>query len=386
MLFLFYSMLVVSLFLINKLIKNCYMKNKTIDLFLLFCAIFMIASCGKSEDDFTVYRPPNQAISFSDVTDLIIDSSGKTIHVKAKIAAQNGLQKVEVIYQPWSQLTTVSTFSDPKSFSLDQPITIPANAALQIHPIVIKATDKNGQTSFMEVKVGLQNLNYDKLYLADVTDAAALSSDLFGVPMVMDKVGSHSYELVYYARSAGVKIRFLPNKAALLPVAIGKAVANPQRLSTDGATSLPIELGAKGYYKISVNTLLLSYTVEPFTPTGTAFNQTALVGRGFYDYPSMNWQNTLPDIILLDKDPDNPLLFTKKVKLGIPPGQTYTTGQFIITTNNGWTDFWRVDNAASPEIAVFNGGTNAEIPITDTPVEYLFVFDTYTNRIQAIKQ
>ncbi len=232
----------------------------------------------------------------------------------------------------------------------------------------------------------MQDLNYNKLYLADVADAAALSTDLFGVPMVMDKTGSHTYQLIYYARTANIKLRFIPNKTSFTPVAIGLDPANPQKLLTTGSQSLPITLGAKGYYKITVNTLLLTYTVENFTPSGNAQAQVAIVGRGFYDFPNMNWQNALPDLILMDKDPVNKFLFTKQVKLGTPPGQTYNTAQFILTTNNGWTNFWRFDDALSPELAVFNAGANTDIPITTTPVTCLFTFDTYTGRVQAIRQ
>lgn len=345
----------------------------------------LFAQCKKETKDFTVYGPTAQSITFSEVTDLIIDSTGKTINLKAKINSKDGLEKVEVLYQPWNVAKTISAFTDPNIYSLNEAVLIPSNAALKIHSIVIKATDKKGATNFTEIKIGLQDLNYAKLYMADVTDAASLNSDLFGVPMVMDKIGSHTYQLIYYARSANVKVRFIPNKSTFTPLAVGLDPNNSQKLITNGSQSLPLQLGAKGYYKITVNTLLLTYSVETFTATGTAINEVAIVGRGFYDFPNMNWQNTLPDIILLDKDPANPFLFSKQIKLGTPPGETYTTSQFILTTNNGWTNFWRFDNGLSPELAVFNGGTNTDIPITTTPVNYLFVFDTFTGRVQAIK-
>jgi hypothetical protein len=342
--------------------------------------------CKKTNNDVEVYRPPTQAITFSDVTDLIIDSTGKTITLKAKINATAGLDKVEVLYQPWNVAKTVTSFPNANTFDLSEPVLIPANAALQIHSITIKATDKKGATNFTEVKVGLQDLNYNKLYMADVADDASLNSDLFGVPVVMDKTGSHTYQLIYYAMSANVKVRFLPNKSTFTPVAIGLDPSNANKLLTDAAKSLPIILPANGYYKITVNTLLLSYKVETTASTGTAYSQVAIAGRGFTDYPTMNYQNSLPNIILMDKDAINPFLFTKLVKIGIPAGQTYTTTQFIFTTNNGWTNFWRFDNTSSPEKAVFNGGINAEFPITSTPVSYLFIFDSFTQRVQAIKQ
>jgi hypothetical protein len=346
---------------------------------------FFFTQCKKDEK-FTVYGPPNATINFSDVSDLIIDSTGKTITIKAKVTSSNGLQKVEVLYQPWNIAKSITTFTDNKNFLLSEAVVIPLNAALQVHSLTVKATDANGNVNSTEIKVGLQDLNYSKLYMADITDPALLLSDLFGVPMLMNKTGAHVYDIIYYARTNNVNLKFLPSKTAFTPVALGIDPANSQKLITSAATSLPVVLPTKGYYKITINTLLLTYVVEKTAATGTPFAQVAFAGRGFYDVPNMNYQNTLPNIVLLDKDPDNPFLFTKSVRMGIPPGRTYTTAQFIFTTNNGWTNFWRFDNTAEPELAVFNGGSDGSFPITSTPVTYLFIFDTFTRRVQAIKQ
>jgi hypothetical protein len=362
------------------------MKKIITGILLLSMFTLLLMQCKKTSDNVQVYKPQTPTITFSNVTDLIIDSTGKTITVKAKINATDGLDKVEIIYQPWNIAKTISTFSNANSFEVAEPVLIPANAALKVHAVTIKATDKKGATNFTEVKVGLQDLNYDKLYMADVEDPAALTSDLFGVPMVMDKTGEHNYQLIYYARSSNVKVRFLPGKTSFIPVAIGLDPANKQKLVTDAVKSLPIVLPNKGYYKITANTLLLTYAVENVTITDTAVNQVAIAGRGFTDYPTMNYQNTLPNIILMDKDAANPFLFTKVVNMGIPAGQTYTTAAFIFTTNNGWTNFWKFDNSGSPEKAVFNGGSDAIFPSTSTPVTYLLIFDSFTKRVQALKQ
>jgi hypothetical protein len=353
--------------------------------FLPGILLLLFSQCKKTDSNVEVYRPPAQTITFTDVSDLVIDSTSKTVMLKAKISAPEGFDKVEILYAPWNLAKTITSFTGTV-YNVNEPVVIPANAALQIHSVTIRATDKKGAVNFTEVKIGLQDLNYAKLYMADVEDPAALTTDLFGVPMVMDKTGSHTYQLTYYARSNNVKVRFLPNKSSFAPVAIGLDPTNSNKLITDAAKSLPLVLGNKGYYKITVNTLLLTYTVENVTPTGTAFNQVAIAGRGFTDFPTMNYQNALPNIILLDKDPTNPFLFTKVVKMGIPAGQSYTTTQFILTTNNGWTNFWRFDNRPNPERAVFNGGTDAEFPATSTPVSYLFIFDSFTQRALALKQ
>ena len=361
------------------------MKKTTVTIltcFVLGC--MLLVQCKKATDTDFVLKPPKQTIVFTNVSDFILDSLGKTINVQSNVSSADGLQKVEIIYQPWNLAKTIAVSGN--DYTVNVPVTIPKDAALKIHSLLLKVTDGKGGTNFTEIKIGLLDLNYTKVYLTDGTDVSATSANLYGVPVAMTKLASHTFQVIYYANAAGIKVRFVPNKNSLMPVAIGIDPANAAKLITDGAKSLPITLGNRGYYKITINTLLLNYKVEAFTPVGTPPDQVAFVGRGFYDYPNMNWQNALPNIILLDKDSLNPFLFTKKLKLGTPVGNTYTTAQFILTTNNGWTNFWRFDDATAPDHAIFNGGVNVELPITSTPVTYLFVFDTQTNLVKAILQ
>lgn len=362
-----------------------HMKMSSMNIPLLCLLIVLFIACTK-DDKVNVYQPPSAAIHFSNVSDLIVDSLGKTISIKAQITADNGIQQIALIYDPWSLNKVITSFSDPAKYEMNEKVVIPPNAALQIHSLKIEVTDKKGMKSTTEVKVGLQDLNYTTLYLSDVKSQSDLSGNLFGVPVAMDKVSSHTYQITYYVKDDNTSLRFIPNPTSLTPIAIGLAASGSAKLITDAAKSKPIVVAQKGYYKITVNTLLLNYSVEQAAPKGTPFDQVALVGRGFYDYPNMNWQNSLPDIILLDKSPVNPFLFTKTVRFGTPAGQSYNTAQFILTTNNGWTDFWRFDNAVNPSRAIFNGGNNTDIPITSTPQKYLFVFDSQTGIIQAIKQ
>ena len=361
------------------------MKKTTVT--ILTCLVLgcmLLVQCKKATDTDFVLKPPKETIVFTNVSDFILDSLGKTINVQSNVSSADGLQKVEIIYQPWNLAKTIAVSGN--DYTVNVPVTIPKDAELKIHSLLLKVTDTKGGTNFTEIKIGLLDLNYTKVYLTDGTDVTATSANLYGVPVVMTKLASHSFQVIYYANTAGIKVRFVPNKNSFIPVAIGTDPANAAKLITDGAKSLPITLGNRGYYKITINTLLLNYNVEAYTPVGAPVDQVAFVGRGFYDYPDMNWQNTLPNIILLDKDTLNPFLFSKKLKLGIPMGATYTTAQFIMTTNNGWTNFWRFNDVISPEYAVFNGGVNTEIPITTSPVTYLFVFDTQTNLVKAIIQ
>jgi hypothetical protein len=234
----------------------------------------------------------------------------------------------------------------------------------------------------------LLNADFPKMYVTESLDATLLTKDLFGVPALIDKVSSYNYSATYYAAQANTKIWFIPSKTTVKPFAYGLDPKDPTKLSGDVNSAQPVVLSAKGYYSIKYNTLNLSYSITKLTDPdpSKAFPQAALVGRGFFDYPNMNWQNALPDIILLDKDPVNPYLFTKTIKIGVPPGQSYNTAQFIITTNNGWADFWRFDTGNDPETTVWNGGTNTDISISSTPVTYKVTFDSWLNRAKFERQ
>jgi len=344
----------------------------------------LFVQCKKSSDSVSVLKPQAESITFSGVSDFILDSTGKTISIQAQVASKESLKTIELVYQPWNIAKSIPISGTIYSFS--DVVNIPKTALLQVHSLVLKATDVNGNSNFTEIKVGLQDLNYSKIYLTNVSDSTGLIGNLYGVPLSMNKTGSHAYEVIYYVKKGGEKIRFIPNRNRLAPVAIGADPTNQTKLITDASKSLPIAIKDAGYYKISVNTLLLNYSIEPYKAVGTPPPAVAFVGRGFFDYPNMNWQNTLPNIILMDRDSANPFYFTKTLRIGTPAGNTYNTAQFIMTTNNGWTDFWRFDNGSSPEFAVFNGGTNTELPITPSPTTYLFVFDALTNQVQAIKK
>jgi hypothetical protein len=226
------------------------------------------------------------------------------------------------------------------------------------------------------------------MYVTETLDATILTKDLFGVPALIDKTSSYNYSATYYAAQANTKIWFVPSKTTSKPFAYGLDPKDPTKLTGDVNTAQPIVLSAKGYYSIKYNTLNLTYSITKLADPdpSKAFPQVAFVGRGFFDYPNMNWQNALPDIILFDKDPVNPYLFTKTIKMGVPAGQSYNTAQFILTTNNGWADFWRFDNGTDPETTVWNGGTNTDIPITSSPVTYKVTFDTWLNRVKFERQ
>ncbi|WP_290792289.1 hypothetical protein [Flavihumibacter sp. UBA7668] len=362
------------------------MKKNTNALLLLLAFLLSCLMACRKDDLPDAPNPPEIALT----RDTIIAVQGSIFTIDALLTDQVGLRSFNLRYDEWFLNNTISLqdSSNPATYRVQYKFRMPENAANKIHTIVLTGTNVGGIESTKEIVV-MQDTDFPRMYLTDNKEAPAASTALFGVPMRVDKTGAYSYRALYYSEAAGTNIWFTPSKTDFERALYGKDPANSSKLIADPATAEPIVLNAKGYFSIAYNTLSLDYVVEqlPTPDPAGAFNQVAIAGQGFYDYPAMAWQNALPNIILLDKDPDNPYRFTKLVKLGIPPGQTYTEAQFIFTTNNGWTDFWRFDNGPNPEYTIPNDGANGGgFPITSAPVTYKVTFDTYINRSKFEKQ
>lgn len=363
------------------------MKNKKY-LLIIVSFLFILISCKKDNAEKLPAAPnPPKVVLMNEI---IITTLGADFTMEADLQDEVGLKSFTLQYNDWYLYNTV-TLKDsnyPKSYHVKYKFRMPDTAANKIHSISLTATNVGGKETSSQYKVSL-NTDFPKMYLIESTDPAKLTNDLFGVPMLINKIGSYSFEATYYSKAANTNIWFIPGKTSLKPIMYGIDPSNNSKLTGDFTNAKPIVIPGTGYYKISFNTLTLVYSVQqlPTPNPANAFSQVAIAGMGFYDYPNIYWQNTLPDIILMDKDPVNPYIFTKTVKLGIPPGQTYNVAEFIFTTNNGWTDFWRFDNGTDPEFTVPNGGsTGGDFPISNIPVTYKITFDTYLNRSKFEKQ
>jgi len=95
--------------------------------------------------------------------------------------------------------------------------------------------------------------DFDKMYLSDVMNEADLLTDLFGVPMVIDKKAPFTFQAKYYAEKANTEIKFIPQKTSFSPHCYGVDPNNAQKLINSPSLALPIVLPQKGYYKIDIN-------------------------------------------------------------------------------------------------------------------------------------
>lgn len=113
-------------------------------------------------------------------------------------------------------------------------------------------------------KGGLKD--YERMYLSDVKNEADLTTDVCGVPMLVNHSGEFEYTAFYYNETAGTEIRFIPQKNSFEPICFGLNPSNNKILTPDPDEAQPIVLDEEGvYYKIVFNTKQYTYTTSTYT-------------------------------------------------------------------------------------------------------------------------
>ncbi len=242
--------------------------------------------------------------------------------------------------------------------------------------------------------------DFEKMYLADVSDAADLTSDLYGVPMLVEHTGEYKYTAHYYNQKAGTGVRFIPQKTDFFPICFG-IDENTGLLTSDPNAAKEIKLDKVGYYEITFNTVTGDYDVKEYTPTtkkmtldgsatidfgdgsGAQPAQICLAGSGLPGTPS--WCTNQNDgAFILKQDKQNPYRLYREMVLSAGDKVSFTISQ---THWWGWwpEPFWRFDGSDDNEKNTLNGGENMkEVKVTTTG-KYLFEFDYALLRSRIIR-
>lgn len=278
------------------------------------------------------------------------------------------------------------------SYTLKKSITFPAEAAT--YPMTIVAADKAGNTVTAQSTIHVSEMpDFAKMYLVDITDEADLTSDLYGVPMLIEHTGAYQYRARYYNQKAGTQVRFVPQKTSFAPICFGLDPSNSNALISDPETSQPIVLNEVAYYEIDFNSVSGEYSVKTYVPTDTPFPQgeefvengvtqkyeLSLAGSGL---PGVgNWSTSDP--FILTQDAKNKYLFYGEMTL-----TAGTEIEFTITPKSasGWwpSPFWRFEkgenDSGENEYNTPNDGNNMSKVTVSKAGKYRFEFDTHLCR------
>lgn len=283
-----------------------------------------------------------------------------------------------------------------KSLNYDKAIALPS--AIASYNLTITAVDKFKLETVKKSVITVSEMpDFAKMYLSDVKEIDQLNSDLFGIPMLIERTEPFTYRARYYSEAPGTEVRFLPQKTDFSPICFGINPNDNTVLTDEPEMSLPIVLEEKGYYEITFNTLTGEYTTNRYTPTDepapytvtigseTVEMQLSLAGAGMVGIPGWDTRNGAT----LTRDADNPYLFYGEVELeaGSEVEFTITPKDLVHSGDDGgwWLEpFWRFEagefDSGENEYNTKNNGNNMSKVTVQKSGKYMFKFDTHLLR------
>lgn len=256
--------------------------------------------------------------------------------------------------------------------------------------------------------------DYEKMYLADVATEEELTSDVFGVPMLIDHTGAFQYSARYYNRNAGTEISFIPQKDSFGPTRYGLDSADKSKLSKE-ADAEPIVLEESNvYYQIDFNIATLTYTMKTYSvneaddpwPSSMVYGEPTLDkwndgGSTWMDFTFGMTSTNPTEVNPFVQDGNNPHLFTYDDPIYLRANEQM---HFIIHNyhTDQWWDFvsWRSDSATDPEVfgystksafrnRSYSGPTTGEDiwsePVVKETGNYQFYFDSHLGRAKLVR-
>lgn len=234
------------------------------------------------------------------------------------------------------------------------------------YSVTVTAVDMSGNSATENCTLKVKEIyveDYQKMYLADVKTKEELTSDVFGVPMLIERTGKYQYKAKYYCSKANTEIYFLPQKNDFEPHCYGVDPDDASLLIDGAAIAKPIVLEQSGvYYEITLDIKARTYSLSTYTvdkaidPVPHEYDSVNLdhwndggswLREFWFGYMTSSPQN----VEKFTQDTNNPHLYYLEQPLSLEEGQEMN---FIFHNYHadGWWNYcsWRVDNATEPEI------------------------------------
>jgi hypothetical protein len=279
------------------------------------------------------------------------------------------------------------------------------------YSLTITAVDKFAHTTAKTSVITVSEMpDFEKMYLADVATADELNSDVFGVPMRIERTEPYRYKANYYCRTAGAAIYFLPQKSDFTPICFGLDPDDNTKLTDDPDLAKPIVLTqANVYYEITFDVKESTYQISTYSiaeaidPIPHAFGSISLDtwgdgGSWLQEFYFGMMTSGPREVTRFTQDAVNPHLFYLE-HISLTAGEEMN---FIIHNwhHDGWWNYctWRVDNAKEPEVFNYygnfknpawtkpNGDDNWTKPAVTQTGMYTLYFDAHLGRGKLIRE
>lgn len=297
------------------------------------------------------------------------------------------------------------------AFEFTEKITLPN--VIANYAVKITAVDKQGNASVVNSIISVSEMpDFERMYLADVATVAELNSDVFGVPMRIERTGEYQYKANYYCSKAGTEVFFIPQKSDFAPICFGLDPEDDTQLTDDPDAAKPIVLTqANVYYEITFNVKESNYEVKTYSigeaidplphAQGSINLDTWGDGGSWLQEFYIGYMTGNPrEVQRFMQDATNPHLFYLEDPLTLEGG---TKMNFVFHNwhSDGWWNYctWRADSSDEPEVFNYYGNMkNPEWTIPNTPLDnwakpavnvsgnYKLWFDAHLGRAKLVRE
>ena len=332
------------------------------------------------------YTAPTFTANFP--AEITVQLTAPILSLNYTVTDNKGLKYITVKI-PELEINDSIPTGDVAEYNLSREYELPGTVASYAMTVTLGDQFDNVNTYTSTVNV---SADFPKMYLSDVTGESQLTTDLYGVPMLIDHPEEFVYEARYYNYEPGREIWFIPQKTGFAPVRFGLDPSTG-KITNDTEKAQPIVLDEVAYYQINFNTQTGEYSATTYTPTDDPFPQGQMFTENGIEQPYElslagaglpgvgNWSTADP--YLLTADPENPYHFYAEMTL-----TAGTVIEFTITPKSasGWwpSPFWRFENgdndSGENEYHTLNNGNNMTKVTVKTTGKYRFDFDTHLLR------
>ncbi|HBH24257.1 MAG TPA: hypothetical protein DDY13_12640 [Cytophagales bacterium] len=314
-------------------------------------------------------------------------SPGGDISITGSIADNNGIETVTITGTSLSINESLDVNDAPNAYDLNYNYSIPSEAERTVHKIVLSVTSVLNRTTEQTIDLNLtgEEVTYENVYAAGGFQWVPWNPSLaYEMDQDPDNEGWFYTELPSWDGGFD-EVKFLgqtdwaPNNWGLVDA------SDPSLGMVNDENSAAIVMPANGknpaYYSVRFNPYELSYQIEEITEAKTPRDEMYIVGKGFPDYPNLDWN--FEEAIPMTK---NPYGFGEHLFLVEGLNFSDAVELKFLGQNTGWgpydAGFVEGGETQAPvrwaQIEVGDG--TADVKINDQAGTYSVLFDAYLER------
>ena len=267
--------------------KNIYLERTMKSLMVLVVMLFAF-SC---KEDPVEVAPP-----VVNITEELTGSAGGTVTFTGTMTDEVGISSVELVSVDLGLDKTIS-LSNELNYTLDYTHSIPETVEDGIYSAIVTVTNKGGKSVESNVNVTISTTiadNYERIWVAGgVLWWEWGTPEGYFYEMTKDSENTGWFEILLPSWSGYDEIKFLGQNAwegdnwGLVDNADpNSAMLNSQESAT---IILPDLSKNPAYYKVRFNPNTMEYNYEEIIPDFEAPAEMFIIGKGFTDYPNLDW-------------------------------------------------------------------------------------------------